>query len=440
MRFQSATTGSRERVGKLGLAIATMIVGVTVMAPRVSADTVDEPKTDKSERAQPAKGPLIIGEDAIDPNQAIKPEFVINVTVSGEPEPTGNYKVDALGNVNIRYAGVMTPVSVKGLSPTQAQDAIVTYLKTYIKNPVVKVVIMDMPRLSVFIGGSVRITGPVIINSETTLLDVITRAEYTDASDLSQVMIVRKDQPGPIYVNFEKFIRSRRGEKIDESLNPTLKDKDRIWITSRNIPGSVGTVSIFGEVIRPTAAVPLRTTAPMTVREVINFAGGAMPTADRHRVSIRRSGIDRPLIIDLDKAEQGDLINNIELKADDTVYVEKLETNAYINMNGGFVKPSKLVYDKRTTLTQAIEEVGGIAPYAKRKQGIIIRHPDNDAGHTRPIPFNYDDILKRKAPDIELQAGDAVFIEPGGPPRQTPGVLDYLGALGSASFLFGRRY
>lgn len=443
MVFHSVTNCGRGLLRNLGVTAAALMIGVSGFAPRALADAADDTKADKTEKTQPARGSIVIGDDSIDPNQPIKPDFVINVTVAGEPDPSGNYKVDALGNVSVRYAGIMVPVSVKNMSPAQAQDAIASFLKTYIKNPVVKVTIMEMPRPTVFIGGAVRNNGQVIINSDTTLLDVITRAEYTDASDLSQVKIIRKDQPTPIYVDFEKFIRSKQGEKVDESLNPVLKDKDRIWVTARNSPGAVGTISVFGEVTHPTPSVPLRASAPMTIREVINLAGGATQTADRHRVSVRRSGVDKPLIIDLDRAEQGDLVNNIELKPDDTVYVEKLENNAYININGGFVRPGKLIYDKRTTLTQAIAEVGGVAPYSKTRKGVIERHPDNDPKHTRMIAFNFDDILAGKAQDIELQAGDALYIVPGAPPRPALGPLEWLSGLTSASYLYnslsGRR-
>jgi protein involved in polysaccharide export with SLBB domain len=409
MVFHSATNTLRCTLRNLGVTAAALLIGVAGFAPRAFADAADDTKAGNTEKAQPAnKGAIVIGDDSIDPNQALRPEFTVNVTVSGEPDPSGLYKVDALGNISIRYAGIMTPVSVKGMTPAQAQDAVASFLKTYIKNPVVKVTIMEVPRPTVFIGGAVRLNGQVIINSDTTLLDVITRAEYTDASDLSQIKIIRKDQATPIYVDFDKFIHSKRGEKVDESLNPLLKDKDRIWVTGRATLGATGTISVFGEVAHPTATVPLRSTAPMTIREVINLSGGATQTADRHRVSIRRSGVDKPLIIDLDKAEQGDLVNNIELKPDDTVYVEKLENNAYININGGFVRPGKLVYDKRTTLLQAIAESGGVAPYAKIRKGYIQRHPDNDPKHSRIIPFNYDEILNAKVQDIELQAGDAL--------------------------------
>ena len=245
MVFHSATRAGRGWLRNFGVAAAALIVGVGGIAPRALADAADDAKADKTEKVLPArdKGTIVIGDDSIDPTQPLRPDFTINVSVSGEPDPSGNYKVDALGNVSIRYAGIMTPVSVKNMSPAQAQDAIASFLKTYIKNPVVKVTIMDTPRPTVFIGGAVRLNGQVIINSDTTLLDVITRAEYTEQADLSQVKIIRKEQSTPIYVDFEKFVRSKRGEKVDEGLNPLLKDKDRIWVTARTAAGA--TIATF---------------------------------------------------------------------------------------------------------------------------------------------------------------------------------------------------
>lgn len=428
----------------LGVASA-LLLGVSAFAPSAYAqDTAKDDKPEKSDtEKKPASknGTLSIGDETIDPNQPIKPEFLLNVSVSGEPDPSGNYKVDALGNVAVRYAGVMTPLSVKGLTPAQAQDVIANFLKTYIKNPIVKVTIVDVPRPLIFIGGAVRTTGQVYITSETTLLDVLTRAEYTDNADLSQVRLVRKElvdgkeQQINLFIDFEKYIKVKSGEPVDEKQNPVLKDKDRVYVPPRVLPGS-GTVSVFGEVIRPTPSIPLRTGVGMTIREVVNLAGGQTPAADVHRVSIRRVGLDRTLVIDLEKAMQNDPVHNIELKADDTVYVERLENNAFIIMNGAFIRPGRLVFDKRTTLTQAIAEVGGPAPYARETDGVIFRHPDNNPKNSKVIRFDLRKIVKGKANDIDLFPGDAVYIAPGSAPRGGFGVLESLGALTSAAYLY----
>jgi protein involved in polysaccharide export with SLBB domain len=385
----------------------------------------------------------LFGDEPIDPNQPIKPDFVINISVVGEPDPSGNYTVDQAGNVSVRYAGIMNPVSVKGLTPAQAEDAIKLFLQTYVKNPNVKVTIVSIPRPIVFIGGAVKLPGPVIIGPDSTLVDILSRAEWTENADLTQVRITRREKGTdgiektvPMVINFESYIKIGDGKVPDENMNPILKDKDRIFVGFKSLPGN-GVISVAGEVGKPALNIPLRSNPSMTIREVINLVGGTTPTANRKAITIRRPTLDRPLIIDLDKAEQGDLVNNIDIRPDDAIYVEKLEPNAFVNVNGGFIKTGKFVYDKRMTLTQAIMEAGGIAPYAKVNEGRIFRHPDNDPKNSLVIPFKWKDIQSGKAPDIELQAGDSVWMTPGQPSNRPPfDVLSALQALSSFAFSY----
>ncbi len=418
----------------VSLALLAGFVGGTPAAKAQAAD-------DKAAKTDKKVLPLL-GEDTIDPNQAIKSDFIVNVSVVGEPDPSGNYAVDQAGNVSIKYAGIMTPVSVKGLTPAQAADAIAKFLKIYVKSPQVTVSIVSVPRPVVFVSGAVKNTGPVIIPQDTTLVDVLSRAEWTDIADLTQVRISRKstvngvDKTVVMVVKFDKYIKVGEGQTPDESQNPILQDKDRVFIPFKSLPGS-GVVSVGGEVTKPQQSIPLRTNPPMTVREVINLVGGTNSTANRKAVSIRRPSVDRPLVIDLDKAEQGDLVNNIEIKPDDAVYVEKLENNAYINVNGGFVKTGKFVYDKRTTLTQAVMEASGPAPFSKWGEGKIFRHPDNDPKNTKVISFNWKDISKSKSPDIELLPGDSVWMTPGTPPMRPPvDIFTIMGAFSQGLYIY----
>ena len=99
--FPSATNAYRNLLRNLGVAAAAVILGVGGLAPRARAEAADDAKADKTDKPRTSRGILAIGDDAIDPNQPLRPEFVINVSVAGEPDPSGNYKVDSLGNVAI---------------------------------------------------------------------------------------------------------------------------------------------------------------------------------------------------------------------------------------------------------------------------------------------------------------------------------------------------
>lgn len=422
---------------------ATLVAGTICLASTTHAQAAPDKPDMPNLKADDANRRVvpIAPDEAIDPNQPIKNGFLISVSVVGEPDPSGTYLVDAAGNVGIKYAGIMTPVSVKGMTPTMAADAIGKFLKTYVKNPQVAVSIVMVPQPIIFVNGAVKITGQIRIPQDATLLDVLSKAEWTENADLSSVRVSRDKQN--FYYKFDRYIKVSPGETPDETQNPILHDKDRIFVPFKTLPGK-GTFSVFGEVDKPAQGLPLPTGTTMKLREAINLVGGAKTTANRRAISIRRPSVDQPIIIDLDKAEQGDYVNNIDIKPDDTIYVEKLDNNAYINVNGGFVKPGKFVYDKRMTLMQAIAEAGDIAPFAKEGEGSIIRHPDGDAKKTRVITFNYKQLRQGKAADIELQPGDSIYIPGGTAPRPALNALDALGALSSVSTIYrafnGYRY
>lgn len=444
MRRQTVCAPYRP-TAKLALRAALgLTVGLGIAAaPR---QVLAQDDAQKAPAAPPAIHRSVSDDGAIDPRQPLKPDFIISVTVAGESEPSGNYTVDAAGNVAIRYAGISTPVTVKDLTPAQAAVAIQRFLQTYIRNPEVTVTIVNVPRPVVFVNGAVQIPGPIYVTPDTTLVDVLSKVEWSDNADLTQVRLTRREmldgqtQLVTRVIHFDRYIKAEPGQPLDESQNPALRDKDRILVPPKSLPGVAtrqisGVVSVGGEVLHPQQNIPLRTDPPMTVREAINLVGGTDDIANRREVTIRRASLDRPLVIDLDKAEQGDLVNNIELRPDDAIYVERLENNSYIELDGGFVKPGKFVYDKRTTLLQAIAEAGGVAPYSKAKQGRIFRHPDNDPKHTRVLAFNWNEIYSGKEPDVQLEPGDAIFVPPGGPAK-TFGPFDVLGGLGNAALVY----
>jgi protein involved in polysaccharide export with SLBB domain len=376
-----------------------------------------------------------------EPNQPIKPGFDISVTTSSEAgvetDLTGTFRVDPGGNIVMKIIG---PVTVKDLTPAQAADLIAGKVKALIKNPRVTVSILAVPRPSILISGAVSRPGSNPINATTTLAEAVTVFQYTDAADLSRVRVTRRDAAGKVTsteYNLLRYLRPNRGEAPDESQNPVLQDKDWVYVGDKALPGT-GMVTVSGAVARP-GVVPLRLGVPTTVREVISLAGGLLPTADRRKVYLRSLSRPDAVIVDADRAEANAATDNLVVQPDDVVYVENLDVDRFIILNGAFIRPGKLPMTKAMTLTQAIAEAGGLAPTAVKHKAVVFRHVSGaDPTKTQIIPFNYDKIRKNQQQDIMLEPGDAIDVEIGAGPRQPLSGLEIAQSLLSIALIVDR--
>jgi polysaccharide biosynthesis/export protein len=438
VRIQTAGRRSLAIVRRL-LGAALLCIGIAAVAPR----TVAQGEAKPAQKVDPQVNVPIVAEDAIDPKQPLKPSFLINVSVAGEPEPSGNYVVDPAGSILLHVAEVLTPVAIGGQEPGQAASTIAAFLKKYINNPQVTVSILSVPRSIVTIGGAVKVPGTVIISSTTNLVDILSKAEWLENADLSQVRIGRRetvkgvDKRVEITLDVGSYIRPDPAKTLNESQNPVLHDKDTIFVPYKLLTGK-GTVTVAGEVQKPQAGMLLRLDPPLTLREAVNLAGGLTPNANRKAISVRRANGGAPLVINFDKAEQNDPTQNIELKPDDAIYVEKLDPYAFVYVAGGVFKGGKVIYEKPMTLTQAVLEAGGLLPGAKEKEGKIIRRSDKDPKKTQMIAFNWKEVVSGKTEDIVLQPGDGVWIPSSvqaGPPKDFLSILSSLTPLG---MLLGR--
>ncbi len=408
-------------------------------------------------RAQePAKGPQepvnLAGSDSgFDPLQPIKPGFQLSINTSSPagPEPTmsGVFTVDASGNISMpQLLGV---VNLRGLTPSQAQDKLAGLIKPYVVNPTVSVSILSVPKPVVILAGAVNRGGSVTIGESTTLAELLTVAGFNDNGDLSKVRIVHRDEKNvrtTVELNFLKWLKPNPGAKPDDTQNPVLIDRDLIYVPYKVLPGT-GQALVQGEVTRP-GIVPLRVGVPVDLREALSLSGGVTPLADRKQVQVRRLGVEKTLVVDYDKAEAGDGVNNLVLLPDDIIYVQKLSADAYINLNGAFVRPGRLPYNKPIKLTQVIADAGGVAPGGKDFDGRVFRHINGQADPTKTqiIAFNYRLIRANKASDLLIEPGDTVEIPMGYSPKAPLSALEItqtaLSLFLSFDYLFGggRRY
>ncbi|MCX6379200.1 MAG: SLBB domain-containing protein [Armatimonadetes bacterium] len=402
-----------------------LLVGVPLFGQAQEPPKKEEP-TRPVER--PTTNPLNLDDDIIDQSQVIKTGFILRITVAGEAEPSDTYFVDTTGSVVLKYQGTPISVTVSKFPPKIAADEIAKAFKKYLNNPVVSVSIVGVPRSTVFLNAPalvLRNRGPATIKADTTLQQILTLAEYSDLADLVNVKITRTDKEGKkttFTVDLKSYMDSANPDEKD---NPVLQNKDQIWVPSlgKNANSTQPSfVYVGGEVVKTLEKVPYHDKPPMTVIEAITQVGGTGPFADRKRIQVRRAGSKVPILVDLDLVDSGDETNNVELKANDSIIVPRLAQTHFYYVNGGLAKTGRFPYDHNMTLTQAIMENGGPVPYAKLKDGVIIRHlnPDGDPNKTLNIPFNFEAMLKRKKPDIALLPGDAIYIPAGSPPTNQP--------------------
>jgi polysaccharide biosynthesis/export protein len=160
-------------------------------------------------------------------------------------------------------------------------------------------------------------------------------------------------------------------------------------------------VTILGEVARPGVYPAL---SDRRLYDFISAAGGFTPAAGR-RVMVMRGQAQTPIALDLPRNPGEDQQDNIKILAGDTISVPKAPI---IYVVGDVGRPTGLLVDNgNLTVLQALALAGGTNHTAKMSAVRIIRKGPAGMTETK-VPLKK--MLEAKAPDINLQADDILFV------------------------------
>ncbi len=160
-------------------------------------------------------------------------------------------------------------------------------------------------------------------------------------------------------------------------------------------------VTVLGEVARP-GIYP--DTGDHKLYQIISLAGGFTQTASR-KISIIRRNQPTAVQVTLPRNLAEDLSGNVEIEPGDTITVPKAPI---IYVVGDVGRPSGLLIDNGSlTVLQALALAGGTNRTAKMGSVRIIRKGAKGMIET-PVPLKK--MLEAKAPDMNLQADDILFI------------------------------
>lgn len=212
------------------------------------------------------------------------------------------------------------------------------------------------------------------------------------------------------------------------------------------------TVAVAGEIARPGAyTLGTQTQAgdkALTITRLIQQAGGVAQTANARRIQVRRpqrSGTPLTINVDLwELARTGDLRQDLILRDGDSIFIpanaqidptlsaQLATSNIATDVNqplnlvvvGAVMRPGPLVLARTAsagtspgsampTLTQALQQAGGVTPTADIRQ-IEVRR-STKAGDTQSIRLNLWNLIHTgdAKQDIVLQQGDTIVVPTG---------------------------
>ncbi len=201
----------------------------------------------------------------------------------------------------------------------------------------------------------------------------------------------------------KKYIR----EKPVVALTLRVVASQRVWVLGRvNSPGiyTLAGPTTLLDAVAQAGGLSSASITP-TLATAAGDTSGSSEAADLSRSFIIRKG--RVLPVDFRQLlREGALAQNIYLEADDFIFLPSART-PQVHILGAVVQPHSERMNGALTVVQAIALSGGTDREAFLSNVAILRGP---LAHPEIAIVAVDEILRGRAPDVRLEAGDIVFV------------------------------
>src|SRR6267378_3532145 len=162
-------------------------------------------------------------------------------------------------------------------------------------------------------------------------------------------------------------------------------------------------ISVLGEVQKP-GIYPLL--GSRNLYDALSAAGGTAPKAGRYVLITRRNDPQHPVRVPLLTGAAESMETNVTVEPGDTIVVSKagvVYVVGDVHQPGGFVMEN----GNDITVLKAIALAQGTNPNAAlNAPGLIRKTPEG----SKDVPLSLKQILAAKAPDLQLQPDDVVFV------------------------------
>jgi polysaccharide biosynthesis/export protein len=274
----------------------------------------------------PAAPPAGAAEQApVDVPLGLMPGDTLTAYFLDFPEIGG--KIDATvspsGNIYIPYAGF---VKVEGLTPDQAQQAVISALeaKQVVKSPQVELTVTNARNLSVMVLGAVALPHAIPLYAPAPLSYVLAQAGTLSPTANYHVLVAHRDGSPPVDVELDRTGVDMRG------MNAMVDPGDVVSVVQG------GNFFALGEFLHPGIFPITGTNNRMTLLQAITAAGGPDLQAALSKARILRNvnGHREEIMVDLAKLHDGKIADPI-IQTDDIIFLPrsnlKVVANSWLN-------------------------------------------------------------------------------------------------------------
>jgi polysaccharide export outer membrane protein len=228
----------------------------------------------------------------------------VSLQVYGQPEMNGTINVADDGTLNVPLAG---QVQVSGLSPAEASALVEKVLKQgqFLVAPHVTISVVQSRSQRVVVLGEVRNPGRYMVESNSSIFDLLAQAGGVTEKGANVVYILRPDGQGN--VNRTPLDLKALAQAKDSLGSLALQGGDSVLVPVAE------QYFIYGEVVTPNM---YRLEPGMTVIQAIARAGGVTLRGSDRRIEIKRPGKDGKYVII--RAKPDDLV-----RANDVIRVKE---------------------------------------------------------------------------------------------------------------------
>lgn len=277
----------------------------------------------------------------------------ISLTLWGDIDVDLRMRVDALGRITLPRVG---PLTVAGTSMSELEGLIRKRLSRVFKGFEMSVALTDLSPVRVRLAGFVQAAGTHVFPPLTTLAGALqTLQGQMQAGSHRRVSLRRGRGPAQMYDYYQ--LSSENGQQDD----PLLQAGDTIYVHEAGpqvaVIGSVNRVAIY-------EMLP-----DETVADLLRWAGGFSPVAERQRIGLLRisrrygEGADELLLPrDLgQRLENGDLLHvlsHADLQAPSQLLHKR------VRVDGEVKQPGEYLLRRDATLADAVAAAGGLTEMA----------------------------------------------------------------------------